>query len=76
MEIDNLIGDYQAFLSDLLKRLKNSSIDIAGLQLSHLLYRVATLDEYEILRDNLKLLCCEFVETQFNHRDNKTIFQY
>lgn len=68
MPIKQLIGDYQAFFSDLLLRLKQAEINIQGLPLSHLLYRVATTPEYETLRDQLKLLCSEFVETQFNGR--------
>jgi predicted metalloenzyme YecM len=36
--------------------------------LSHLLYRTATIPEYEKLRDQLKNYCSEFVETQFNGR--------
>jgi predicted metalloenzyme YecM len=68
MQLEQLIGDYQTFFSDLLHRLKNSGINITGMPLSHLLYRVTTLSEYEMLRDQLKVFCCEFVETQFNDR--------
>lgn len=39
-----------------------------GMPMSHLLYRVATIPEYETLRDQLKVFCSEFVETQFNGR--------
>jgi predicted metalloenzyme YecM len=68
MKIENLIGDYQAFFSDLLHRLKQSGINISGMPMSHLLYRAVTIPEYEHLRDQLKLFCSEFVETQFNDR--------
>lgn len=63
-----LIGDYQSFFSDLLKRMKLIGIDISGMPMSHLLYRVATVTEYEYLRNNIKPLCSEFAETQFNGR--------
>jgi predicted metalloenzyme YecM len=66
--LENLIGDYQAFFSDLLHRQKKVGIDINGMTMSHLLYRTTTLSEYEELRDQLKLFCREFVETQFNER--------
>lgn len=66
--IDNLIGNYQAFFSDLLHRMKKSGINIHGMPLSHLLYRTATMPEYVKLRDELKDYCSEFVETQFNGR--------
>lgn len=66
--LTELIGDYQHFFSDLLRRMKNVNIDIHGMPMSHLLYRVATMAEYENIRDNIKPLCSEFVETQFNGR--------
>ena len=66
--IKDLIGDYGAFFSDLLHRMKQSDIDISGMPMSHLLYRTVTIPEYERLRDELKKHCSEFVETQFNDR--------
>jgi len=66
--IQNLIGDYQAFFSDLLMRMRKSAINMTGMPMSHLLYRTATQSEYEKLRDEIKELCSEFVETQFNGR--------
>lgn len=68
MAIEQLIGDYHAFFSDLLDRQKKIGIDISGIPMSHLLYRTSTLPEYENLREQLKLFCREFVETQFNGR--------
>ncbi|MBA2649588.1 MAG: VOC family protein [Legionella sp.] len=68
MKIQNLIGDYQAFFSDLLYRMKEIGIHINGMPLSHLLYRTVTTPEYIKLRDELKKHCSEFVETQFNGR--------
>lgn len=67
-DLKNLIGDYQTFFSDLLHRQKKIGIDVSGFPMSQLLYRTETLPEYEKLRDELKLLCREFVETQFNDR--------
>ena len=68
MVIKDIIGDYQVFFSDLLYRMKKVGIDISGMPMSHLLYRVVTIPEYEDLRDKLKSFCSEFVETQFNGR--------
>ncbi len=68
IKIENLIGDYQAFFSDLLHRMKKVGISIAGMPMSHLLYRTTEDAEYEYLRDEIKKLCNEFVETQFNGR--------
>lgn len=68
IEIKKIIGDYQAFFSDLLYRQKKASINITGMSMSHLLYRTTTILEYEELRDQLKFFCSKFVETQFNGR--------
>lgn len=66
--IQDLIGDYAAFFSDLLWRMRQLGIDITDMPMSHLLYRTATLPEYIQLRDDLQKHCREFVETQFNGR--------
>lgn len=68
MKVQDLIGDYQAFFSDLLHRMKEVNIHITGMPMSHLLYRTVTISEYIELRDELKKHCSEFVETQFNGR--------
>ena len=67
-KIKDLIGDYEAFFSDLLLRMKQVGIQITGMPMSHLLYRTETVPEYIALRDALKKQCSEFVETQFNGR--------
>lgn len=66
--INTLIGDYQGFFSDLLKRTKLAGIDISNKPISHLLYRTTSTDEYETLRDELKPCCNGFVETQHKGR--------
>jgi predicted metalloenzyme YecM len=66
--IEQVIGDYGAFYSDLIARLAAVSIDIKELPLSHITYRVATLSEYTKMRDELKGFCQEYGETQFNGR--------
>jgi predicted metalloenzyme YecM len=48
--------------------MKKVGIQIAGMPMSHLLYRTVTMAEYIKLRDELKRHCSEFVETQFNGR--------
>jgi predicted metalloenzyme YecM len=68
MNIKQLIGDYEVFFSDLLLRLRKVGIEVAGMPMTHLLYRVETPSEYETLYKQLKKYCCEFVETQFNGR--------
>ena len=67
-KIQDLIGDYHSFFSDLLFRMQQVGIHITGMPMSHLLYRTTTTAEYNHLRDALKKHCGEFVETQFNDR--------
>jgi predicted metalloenzyme YecM len=67
-KIKDMIGDYDIFFSDLLSRLKKCDIDVTDMPMSHLTYRTTTESEYETLRDQLKIDCSEFVETQFNGR--------
>lgn len=66
--IQELIGDYKLFFSDLLNRLENIGITIKDTPISHLTYRVETIDEYTRLMEQLKIFCGQFVETQFNGR--------
>ncbi len=68
MDIKRIIGDYAVFFSDVLCRIKQIDIEVAGSPVSHLTYRTATNSEYEKMRDELNMECGEFVETQFNGR--------
>lgn len=67
-DIEKIIGDYKKFFSDLHERLMEVGIDIKGKPLIQLLYRTSTLSEYQKIRDDLKIFCREFVETDFNDR--------
>src|SRR4051812_43213328 len=66
--MEEIIGDYQSFFSYIYSHLNKISIDIKGLALSHLMYRVATLSEYEKKCDQLKKFSSEYVETVYNGR--------
>src|SRR3989344_2608398 len=44
------------------------SIDATNMPISHITYRTTSIQEHEDIRDQLKLHCKEFVETQFNGR--------
>lgn len=66
--IKDILGDYQAFAADLFCRLDELQIDVTGLPIVQLLYRVETQSEYESVRDQLKPHCKQYVETLFNGR--------
>ena len=66
--MEEIIGDYQSFFTYIYSHLNQISIDIKGLELSHLMYRVATFSEYEKKCDQLKKFSSEYVETVYNGR--------
>ena len=68
MSIKDTIGDYQAFFSLQLGRLKGLGIDISGCELSHLAYRTETYDEYLRTRDSIEKHCRSNVEHVWNGR--------
>ena len=63
-----VIGDYQAFFSLQLGRLKDVRIDIAGCELSHLAYRTETYDEYLQTRERIEEQCISNIEKVWNGR--------
>ena len=67
-KVIDLIGDYRSFFQDIVLRLTNLSIDVQGLPISHIAYRVETLDEYRRIQDGLIYCSKSWVETQFNGR--------
>jgi predicted metalloenzyme YecM len=68
VELKAIIGDYEAFFSDLSARLERVGIDIQGRPITHLLYRTGSTAAYEKVRDAIKLHSVGFVETFFNGR--------
>src|SRR5579864_4483091 len=67
-DIEKIIGDYKSFFAEMHSRLTKTGINIKKMPLIQLLYRTSTLSEYKKVRDNLKSLSREYVETDFNGR--------
>ena len=67
-DIKDILGDYRAFFADLRARLEAVGIDIRGLPVSHLAFRTATDDEYEVVRERLRAACSAEVENVWNGR--------
>jgi predicted metalloenzyme YecM len=63
-----VIGDYRAFFSLQLGRLKDIRIDISGCELSHLAYRTETYDEYLQTRERIEKHCTSNIEKVWNGR--------
>ncbi len=68
MNIEQIIGDYEVFFADIFSQLNKLHINIKGVPVSHICYRVKSIEEYERVREQLKKLSVEYVETQFNGR--------
>ena len=66
--MQDIIGDYRAFFSDIAERLRLTGIGIAGYPLSHLAWRTATFPEYEEVRDRIRSFCICEVENHWNGR--------
>lgn len=63
-----VIGDYETFFDDLYLRLRSVGIHIDGRELSHLGIKFASFEEYERMRDVLKLQCKSYAEHEHNGR--------
>jgi predicted metalloenzyme YecM len=63
-----IIGDYRAFFSLQLGRLKDIRIDISGCELSHLAYRTETYNEYLQTRERIEKHCTSNIEKVWNGR--------
>ncbi|WP_413944420.1 VOC family protein [Bdellovibrio sp. HCB-162] len=48
MPIQNVIGDYTAFLDRIFANIQNAGIDVASFEMDHACYRVSNLQQYEI----------------------------
>ena len=68
MEIKEIIGDYSTFFADIFDRLQKLGIDISGYPLSHLGIKIASFEEYEHLRDEIKKYSVAFAENEHNGR--------
>ena len=66
--VEQIIGDYKTFFSDLLKRLSEVDINIKGKDISHICYRVDTAN-YEKIRDRLKNLSSAYAEHEVGGRN-------
>lgn len=68
MSMKNIIGDYAAFFSLLMGRLKDIRIDISGCEISHLAFRTETYKEYLSTRDDIEKHCSSNIENVWNGR--------
>lgn len=66
--IEQVIGDYKSFFLDLLERLSGLRINIAGMSISHICYRVENKREYKGIRDKLKIFSTAYAEHKFGGR--------
>jgi len=68
MTLTDIIGDFAAFYWQQLNRLRDLGVDATGYAVSHVAYRVASLDEYLAVRNQIEALCRANVENVWNGR--------
>ncbi|HWP61349.1 MAG TPA: VOC family protein [Candidatus Paceibacterota bacterium] len=68
MEMQEIIGDYQAFFGDISDHLQTLGVDISKYPLSHLGIKFASFEEYEHARDAIKKHTAAFAENEHNGR--------
>ena len=68
MTLRDIIGDYAAFYWQQVNRLRDIGIDAVGHPVSHVAYRVASIDEYLAAREKLVAHCRANVENVWNGR--------
>ena len=66
--MENIIGNYEVFWSDIYNRLKEFDIDITGCDLSHLGVRADSFELYEQMREKLMQFCSHYCEGVHNGR--------
>ncbi|MEK2644957.1 VOC family protein [Bdellovibrio sp. BCCA] len=68
MPIQNVIGDYTAFLDRIFANIQNAGIDVASFEMDHACYRVSTLEQYEIKKAALLTFGDLLTEADVNGR--------
>ncbi len=72
-ELANIIGDYDAFLEDILGRVKAEGFDFADFtQIDHMCYRTTSLENYEAKKRELESVATLLGETMVNDRPIST----
>ena len=72
-ELTDLIGDYTAFLDDILSRVKAQGFDTADfIQIDHMCYRTTSMENYLQKKDELASVATLLAETTVNHRPIST----
>lgn len=67
--LQNIIGDYQIFLKQILQEITDESFDLSDfVQMDHMCYRVETLETYEAKKQELAGVARLLGETQINGR--------
>lgn len=68
MDLTEIIGDDSQFYTDLLENVSKKNIPVASFPLSHLCFRVATMQEYEKTHNELKHVSNAYSQHVYNDR--------
>lgn len=73
MQLEKLIGNYPAFLQDILSRVTNEGFDLADfVQIDHMCYRVPSIEAYAQKKSELNTVGTLLGETMVNGRPIST----
>jgi predicted metalloenzyme YecM len=69
LELQKIIGNYQTFLDDILRRTTNEGFDLSDfVQIDHMCYRVTSLEDYTRKKDEFSTVAQLVGETMVNER--------
>lgn len=68
MSIQDVIGDYTAFLDRIFSNIKTAGLDVSTFEMDHACYRVCTLEQYEIKKSQLHTFGDLLTEADVNGR--------
>jgi predicted metalloenzyme YecM len=73
MQLQAIVGDYQAFLEQILQEIVDAGFDLSDFsQMDHMCYRVSSVKDYEAKKSELSKVARLLGETQVNDRPIST----
>ena len=68
MQINDIVGDCNSFVRDLLQRVRSVGIDIGNYPIDHICYRASTFEEYKEIKNKLLEISRAYVENIHHDR--------
>ncbi|WP_374079338.1 VOC family protein [Bdellovibrio bacteriovorus] len=68
MHIQDVIGNYTAFLDSIFSNIKTAGLDVSNFEMDHACYRVSSLEQYEVKKAQLHTFGSLLTEADVNGR--------